>query len=232
MTENNPETQIVSTNELQKKASLIKAHLKMCFPSTHFKISHTKEHKKMCIHIDWYGKPDIFDIFHTLYEFNCGITYSHNGSATEIAILPYSQAITQENKQGNYIISTLVCWDKAAEQQLQLISFKTIPSRKILIPGTLPLGYEMIKHPSWLEIENELTNPYKIKEATFEEIDRLREDLYIYTKKINKRFDFEIDQNDYWDYLESIEATWEPLDMKVKGLDRIIEKKLMLAYPL
>jgi hypothetical protein len=220
-----------SNNLLEEKAPLIKRKLETCFPSAHFKLSSTNPLTE-CIDIDWYGSPEEYEVTWEVLKFDCGITYSHNGASRKIIVLPYNKAIEQPDKQGNFIAITPVCWDKAAEQQLKLVEFQMIASREIPIPENLPKGYQMNEHSSWLQIESELTDPLKIQEASFDEIDRLRDDWGVYQKAVGVTIESEIDRDDYWENLEAIEATWEPLDRVISDLTRKIDKKLISTYPL
>ena len=209
----------------------IEKKLKQVFPKNRFEVNCQAIDNISSIAISWSGELDQCELLESLDEFDISIAFWINNKQYLIVKLPYDLAIVQPPKTGSFIPITPVSWNKNAESQLETITFETIPSRQIAIPRNLPKGYQMITHPIYQSIEDELTNPNKIATASFDEIDAIIRDIEVYEKKLDILLERSIERDEYWEYKEDIEKTWDKLDQIIIDVHRRIEKRIEATYP-
>jgi hypothetical protein len=137
----------------------------------------------------------------------------------EETAVSYGIAKKQKNKNGKIYYIDWVTWEDAPEDR-RLINFKTIEPTEVVIPPTLPKGYQMNWHYSWEEIFDRIYNKERDKAASFDRLDLIVADYELMIKAIgNPDMDNPIwsDREDYRNYLCEFDNSWEDLKLNLSN---------------
>ena len=138
--------------------------------------------------------------------------------------ISYIIAKSSADKKGNFTV-TPVSWKKAPIYT-KLIKFKSTTSRALMVvPQSLPTGYQMEWHPSWTEVFDHICDPTKIKSASFIRLNSIQEDYELLIEMLNLDradnpiYDF---RKDYLKYRSEIDESWYELKHNItNSIDRL-----------
>lgn len=139
-------------------------------------------------------------------------TYPISNKVSNYAI-PYIIAKSCADKKDNFTI-TSVCWQEAP-MSTKIIYFKSITSKTVVVlPPSLPLGYQMEWHPTWTELFEHICDRAKIESASFVGLDSIQQDYELLIETLNLDridnpiYDF---RKDYLEYRSEIDESWYEL---------------------
>lgn len=132
--------------------------------------------------------------------------------------IPYSVAVKRKPKQGKSYWVTPVTW-VGAPVVLQAVEFLTVPQCDVVLKPSLPAGYSIEWHDSWVELVKRIYTPERVANMSFDELDKVVLDIYTFEKVVGKSvewFNIWSDRRDYCDYAVSFDESWNGLEYDIK----------------
>lgn len=140
-----------------------------------------------------------------------------SGECDEIS---YRAAIKRRPKEGRVIFITPVTWE-GAPINLMTVDLKSLGAVELASPVSLPKGYRMNLHETWIDAWKNLYDSKQCEKYSFEELDNIIADWHTLEKFTGSDFgDIPVwdDRRDYCDWTGSFDEKWSNLRQELIDL--------------